>query len=248
MWRARRTGGGNPDWLQSKLRRSSRLLLLNSAAAAGASAYRQDGDRRTCFQSRRRQRPLRPADQSDLPGSSARRFIERIGCRGRGRPDRFCAGHRYRRLGARAGQFLRVCSVSARATERCRSMASCRSRRPTTPSDGSRATPRCFPASAACFCPTLRPSRSIAFGWYVMPSRSLIPASLRRCVVHARHSISMRYPCSKDRSSNGSNAIACCRERRSGPSLAHGSVRRNRASETRSRRGSLMPHRSHRQT
>ncbi len=38
--------------------------------------------------------------------------------------------------------------------------------------------------------------------------------------MHARHSISStRYPCSKARSSNGSNAIACCRERRSGNQL-----------------------------
>ena len=93
----------------------------------------------------------------------------------------------------------------------------------------------------------IAPADHVAFGWATTPSRWSIPALAAALREHARPSTSIdEVLVRRERSSNGSNAIACCRARRSGKASAHGSVRPNRASPTRSRRGSPAPQRSRR--
>ncbi len=90
------------------------------------------------------------SDQSGLSGPPVRRFVERIGVA-------VAADWSISRsapipaVGARAGNFLGVFGFRP-SHGASRSMAWCRSRRPTIPSDGSRAMPSCLMKSAwRCF-------------------------------------------------------------------------------------------------
>ena len=102
-----RTGAGNPTWLAQQAPAVVSAAVVEKTLAAGATLIGKTITDELAFSLEGRNVHYDRPGQSDLPGSSARRFIERIGCRGRGRPDRFCARHRYWRFDPRAREFPR---------------------------------------------------------------------------------------------------------------------------------------------
>ena len=149
------TGGGNPDWLASQRRGRDVGAGGRRRARRRCAARRQDHHRRARLQSRRRERPLRHAGQSGLPGAASRRLIERVGRRSRRGPRRLRARDRHRRIGARAGELHRRVRLSADPWAGVDARASSSLRRATTRWVGSPARPACS-AWSARRCWTMR--------------------------------------------------------------------------------------------
>ena len=130
---------------QSGLARAAFACRAHRARRAGACRCRrrhggQDPHRRALARHFRRECPLRHSDQSERAGTSAGRFLQRLGGSGGRRSRRFRARHRHRRIGAHPGKLLRHLRHPSDAMDACRSKAWSARRRASTPSAGSRAT------------------------------------------------------------------------------------------------------------
>ena len=158
-----RTGGGNPGWLAQQAPAVVSASVVEQALAAGATFVGKTVTDELAFslEGRNVHYPdlINPICPDRLPGGSSS-----------GSAVAVAAGQADFALGTDTGGSVRVpanflASVRFPAEPRRarRSMASCRSRRPTTRSDGSRATPNCWRRSAPHCCRKPAPRRSPNF-------------------------------------------------------------------------------------
>jgi len=132
------TGGGNPDWLKAQRAAAASAPAVDALLAAGATLSGKTITDELAFSlegaNAHYGTPINPACPDRIPGGSSS-----------GSAVAVAAGLVDFALGTDTGgsvrvpQVLSVCSASARRTTPCRSKASCRSRRLTTPSAGLRA-------------------------------------------------------------------------------------------------------------
>ena len=102
-----RTGCGNPTWLATHPPANVSAVCVEQLLAAGAQCEGKTITDEFAFSLLGRKPSLRHAAEPGRARSSAGRFVERLGIRGRLRPRRLRTRHRHGRLGPRPGEQLR---------------------------------------------------------------------------------------------------------------------------------------------
>jgi hypothetical protein len=107
------SGAGNPDWRRTHAPADTYASAVQALLNSGARLVGRTISDELAFSLEGENHFEGHARQSALAGPPARRLVEWLGGRGRRQPCGFCARHRYRRLGARAGRILRHLRNSA---------------------------------------------------------------------------------------------------------------------------------------